>query len=658
MKRTPFHFTRPDKGRAPGASGVSRRGALLLGAQAVVVGGLFWRMRKLQIDAADKYLTLAEENRINVRLIAPARGEIFDRNGEPLAVNRQNYRVVMVREQVGDLEEALDELGRIIDIPARQRARALREMRSKSAFVPVTVAEHLEWRAFAQINANAPALPGVAPEVGLTRHYEEDETLGHVIGYVARVTERDLKREDAQDPLFQIPDFHIGKNGVERAMETTLRGVAGARRIEVNAVGRMIREIDRTEGVPGADLGLTIDLGLQKYAARRLKGESAAAVVMEVETGDVTALVSTPGFDPNKFVVGISQTEWDALLADEYRPLANKAVSGLYPPGSTFKLVVALAALENGAVGPSDTVYCNGRYKLGNRYFHCWRRGGHGSVALRDGLKHSCDVYFYDTARRVGIEKIAEMAARLGLGVQPSLEMTAVREGLIPTKAWKAANREESWRIGDTLNAGIGQGFVLASPLQLATMTARIAGSGGQVAPRLIRTIGGASAPTPPAPPLGVSDAHLRLVRDAMFGVSNERRGTAYRSRIAEDAMALAGKTGTSQVRRITAAERVRGVTRNEDLPWERRDHALFVAFAPYDNPRYAISVIVEHGGGGSTVAAPIARDIMMRALYGTDEPPLRAYPAAERNEIERKREERREREPAPGAADTGRSRA
>ena len=636
MKRQ--FFKRGGDKSAP--TNVTRRGAILLGAQAVLVGGLIWRMRKLQIDAADKYRTLAEENRINVRLIPPARGEITDRNGKPLAVNRQNYRVVMVREQAGDVEAVMDELGRIIEVTPRQRSRALREMRSKSAFVPVTVAEHLDWRSFAQINANAPALPGVQPEVGLTRHYPEADTLAHIIGYVARVTERDLEREDAQDPLFQIPDFHIGKNGVERAVEPTLRGSAGASRIEVNAVGRVIREIDRTDGVSGANLGLTIDLDLQRYAMKRLEGESAAAVVMEVETGDVVALASNPAFDPNKFVVGISQTEWSALLEDQYRPLANKAVSGMYPPGSTFKMIVALAALEHGVVGPREDVFCNGRYKLGDRFFHCWRRGGHGSVHLKEAIKFSCDVYFYEVAKRVGIDNIAEMAGRLGLGVRPDFDMTAVRGGLVPTKDWKRAYHDEPWQIGDTLNAGIGQGFVLATPLQLATMAARLGGDGRMVAPRLIRTINGEPAPIPEPPSMNIRPEHLRLVREGMFAVSNEKRGTAYRSRIFDDANLIAGKTGTSQVRRITAAERARGVVKNEDLPWERRDHALFVAYAPFDKPKYAISVIVEHGGGGSRAAAPVARDIMMRALYG-GEPPIRAFPPWERDEEEQRREER-----------------
>lgn len=649
-----FTFRR-DARRPDAPPRLTRRGAMLLGAQAVLVGGLFWRLKALQIDAAEEYLLMAEENRINIRLLPPARGEITDRKGRPLAVNQQNYRAVMVREQAGDVEGVLDDLSRIVDIPAHQRSRALREIRSKSAFVPVTVVENLDWEAFARINANAPALPGVTPEVGLTRRYPEAETLSHIVGYVSRFSEADQKRDDADDPLFQIPDFHIGKNGVERAMERQLRGSAGASRIEVNAVGRVIREIDRTEGDSGADLGLTIDLDIQRYAIKRMEGQSAAAVLMEIESGDILALASTPGFDPNKFVTGISQRDWSALLEDPYRPLANKAVSGQYPPGSTFKMIVALAALEAGVIGPNESVFCNGRYKLGDRYFHCWNRGGHGHVPLREAIKSSCDVYFYEVARRVGVDRISEMAQRFGLGPAPALEMTAVRDGLTPTRAWKAASQGESWQLGDTLNTGIGQGYVLASPLQLAVMTARLGGDGGQVAPRLIRTIDGAPAPTRDAPPLNVSAAHLRLVRDGMFAVSSERGGTGYRSRIAEASMAMAGKSGTSQVRRITTAERARGVIRNEDLPWERRDHALFVAFAPYERPRYACSVIVEHGGGGSSVAAPIVRDIMMRALYGA-EPPLRAYPPQERDEIERQREEQ-QRGPAD-AAQTPRSRA
>ena len=612
-------------------SGVTRRGALLLGGQALVAGTLAWRMRQLQIIETEHYRLLAEENRINLRLIAPARAEIFDRTGKPLAVNRQNYRVVMVREQAGDPEEMLERLRLLIDIPDHQVRRILKEIRTKPAFVPVAIAEHLGWDSFAAINANAPALPGVLPEVGLSRHYPHGRETAHVVGYVGRVTERDLRAEADPDPILQIPEFQIGKTGIERAAELALRGSAGTQRIEVNALGRVIREIDRYEGTAGADLHLTIDLDLQSYALERLGQESAAAVLMDVTNGDLLALASNPSFDPNLFVRGISFADYQALLENDHRPLHNKWGSGMYPPGSTFKMVVALAALESGIVGPLDKVFCNGGYTLGNRRFHCWRRGGHGSVDLRHSLEQSCDVYYYDVAKRVGIERISAMARRLGLGATYDIPSPAVNSGLVPTKEWKRATRNQPWQVGDTLNTGIGQGFVLATPLQLAVMTSRIA-TGRQIEPRLVRARAGAPVAPPEAPPLGLAEGHLQMVREGMHAVVNGRQGTARRSRITDDAALMAGKTGTSQVRNITAAERARGVFRNEDLPWERRDHALFVAFAPADNPRYAVSVVVEHGGGGSAVAAPIARDVMMRALYGP-EPPLSAYPADQRPE-------------------------
>jgi len=452
-----------------------------------------------------------------------------------------------------------------------------------------------------------------------------------VIGYVGRVTQRDLDAQDVRDPVLQIPEFQIGKTGIERAIELELRGKAGTRRIEVNAVGRVIREIDRIDGVPGIDLHLTLDLGLQAYVRERLAEQSAAAVVIDVTNGDLLALISNPTYDPNLFVRGISTTDWQRLLNNEYRPLANKWASGLYPPGSTFKMMVALAALEAGVVSPEERVFCNGSMKLGRRRFHCWRRGGHGHVKLRQALEQSCDVFYYEMAKRVGIERIAEMARRFGLGSGAELPVPAVKSGLIPDKAWKLRTYDDAWRVGDSLNAAIGQGFVLTTPLQLAVMTARLA-SGRGVQPRLIRARGGVPVPVAEASGLALRPEHLALVRGGMFDVVNARRGTARRSRIADEAMAMAGKTGTSQVRNITAAERAAGVIKNADLPWKRRDHALFLCFAPFDQPKYAVAVVVEHGGGGSRVAAPIARDVMMRALYGP-EVPLRAYPPGQRPE-------------------------
>ena len=610
---------------------LTRRAFFLLGGQLVIGAVLAYRMRQLQVIETEKYRLLAEENRINIHLIPPVRAEIFDRSGVPLALNRQNYRVVMIREQAGDVEAMLDRLGLIIDIPEHRRRKMLKEMQQKSAFVPVAVAEFLDWRDFAAINVNLPSLPGVQPEVGLSRNYPNGPLTAHVVGYVGRVTEEDLAAQEIPDPVLQIPDFQIGKSGIEREIERELRGKAGTRRIEVNAVGRVIREIDRIEGVPGTDLHLTLDLQLQAYTHERLGEESAAVAVMDVTNGDLLALASNPAYDPNLFVRGISSSDWNTLLNNDHRPLANKWASGMYPPGSTFKMMVALAALEAGIVGPDDRMFCNGSIQLGKRRFHCWRKGGHGHVNMRQGLEQSCDVYFYEMAKRLGIDRIARMARRFGLGAAPDLPFPTIKEGLIPDRAWKQQARGESWQQGDSLNAAIGQGFVLATPLQLALMTARIA-SGTGIHPRLIRARGGVPVPVTPPDDLDVRPEHLALVRKGMFDVVNGRRGTARQSRIADETKLMAGKTGTSQVRNITAAERAAGVTDNADLPWIRRDHALFVCYAPFEQPQFAVSVIVEHGGGGSRVAAPIARDVMMRAIYGPDVP-LEAYPPDQRPE-------------------------
>ena len=441
-----------------------------------------------------------------------------------------------------------------------------------------------------------------------------------------------------------IPRFQIGKVGVETKLEPLLRGKAGAKRVEVNAAGRVMRELDRQEGTRGSDVQLTVDAALQGYVQARLSKESASAVIIDCDTGDLLACASAPSFDPNLFVRGISQADYGALTGNKYRPLASKTVQGLYPPGSTFKMITAMAALEAGLIGPDETAYCPGHLTVSGRRFHCWKRAGHGWVDLQDSLKKSCDVYYYDLAIKVGIEKISAMARRFGLGVRYDVPMSAVAEGLAPTMAWKQTFHGQPWRVGDTVNSSIGQGFLLASPLQLAVMSARIA-TGRSVTPRLVKSIDGVEQPSGGGESIGVNENNLRKMRRAMYAVVNDRRGTAYRSRIIDEEMRMAGKTGTSQVRNITAAERRAGVIRNEDLPWERRDHALFVNFAPFDKPKIAVSVIVEHGGGGSKAAAPIARDITLQALYGGP-PPLEAYPAKDREQIEAQQEELRAMQP------------
>jgi penicillin-binding protein 2 len=615
------------------ARGISRRALLMSGAMTAMVAVLGARLRHLQIDEADQFKLLAEENRIAIRLVPPRRGLIQDRNGRTLAGNEQNYRVVITREDAGDVDMVLARLARLIPMTPEDLERARSDLARNSAFVPVTVADRLSWDDFSKVALNGPALPGVNPEVGLSRTYPLVEDFAHVVGYVGPVSEKDLENLVDPDPVLQIPKFQIGKIGVERWMEDTLRGTAGNKRVEVNSVGRLMREIERVEGIPGSDIRLTIDADVQNFVQARLGIESASAVVMDVTNGDLVAIVSSPSFDPNLFVRGISYADYEALTTNDHRPLANKTVQGVYPPGSTFKMVTALAALDAGVIDINSSTRCPGYLDFGGRKFHCWKRAGHGTVDLARALAESCDVYFYDIAQKVGIDKIAEMGKRLGLGVRHDLPMSAISEGNMPNKAWKLERQKAEWRIGDTINAAIGQGYVLASPLQLAVMTARIA-TGRAVVPRLVRMIDGQETPVAPAEPIGINGAALEQVRMGMNKVMNSQHGTAYSSRIADASMLFAGKTGTSQVRNISTAERAQGVIANDQLPWKRRDHALFVGFAPFDAPRYAVSVVVEHGGGGSAAAAPIARDVILRAM-SNGMPSLDAYPESQRGRID-----------------------
>ncbi|SDX42219.1 penicillin-binding protein 2 [Roseicitreum antarcticum] len=633
---------RSDKDKSASVAMISRRAAVLGGLQLAVAGTLVWRMRQMQVKQADQFRLLADENRINIRLIPPARGLIHDRNGVLIAGNEQNYRIVMVREDAGDIDAALARLRRLVPLSDEDIERARRDLLRNRSFVPVTIIDRLRWEEVARVAANAPALPGITPEVGLSRSYPLRGDFAHVVGYVGPVSERDLEALENPDPVLQIPRFQIGKIGVERALEDSLRGSAGSRRIEVNSVGRVMRELDRVEGVAGVNAQLTLDHRLQNFAQARLGGESAAAVVMDVHNGDLLAMASAPTFDPNLFVRGISVPDYQGLLDDPYRPLADKTVQGMYPPGSTFKMVTALAALQARETTPDERVYCPGHMDVSGTRFHCWRRGGHGRVNMVSALSESCDVYFYEMAQRVGIDKINEMSERLGLGIRYDLPMSAVQSGLNPTREWKQARRGAPWMVGDTVNASIGQGFVLSTPLQLAVMTARLA-SGTAVLPRLVRSINGVEQVSEVAKGLDLDPSWIDLVRRGMSDVCNTQRGTAWSSRIVEADYRMAGKTGTSQVFSITAAERAAGLRSQEDLPWNRRNHALFVGFAPDIAPRIAVSVVVEHGGGGSSAAAPIGRDLVLAALSG-GMPPLSAYPTPQRNRIETQQRELQQR--------------
>lgn len=594
----------------------TRRSLLIGGGQAVLFSTLAARMYYLQIIESDRYKMLAEDNRINLRLLPPPRGRIVDRYGVPMAVNQQNYRVVLVREQARDVGRTLDTLARVIELSEYDYQRVLREVGRKRAFVPVTVRDYLSWEEVSRIEVNAPDLPGVNIEVGQIRSYPYNEEMTHVLGYVSAVSEAEL----TGDPLLELPGFRIGKQGIEKQYDRTLRGAAGTSQLEVNAVGRVIRELKREEGKPGQDLVLTVDAALQTYTHERLRAErSAAAVVMDIHTGDLLALASAPGYDPNLFSVGLTNEAWNQLVKDPLTPLTNKAIAGHYAPGSTYKPIVALAALEAG-IGPDFEVFCPGFMQLGNARFHCWKKGGHGTVDMYKATQQSCDVYYYELSKRIGIDRMTAMAKRFGLGSAMGIDLPGERPGLIPTRDWKLAKIGEPWQLGETLISAIGQGFVLTTPLQLAVMTARLANGGKAVVPRLTRqALAAQKAERPDGvelpdefPDMDIPSAHLRVVQTGMDLVTNNPRGTAYRARIKEEGWEMAGKTGTSQVRRITMAERAAGVTKNEDLPWRRRDHALFISYAPVQAPRYACAVVVEHGGGGSKAAAPIARDILI----------------------------------------------
>ncbi|MDB6182042.1 penicillin-binding protein 2 [Paracoccus fistulariae] len=631
-------MTKPPKDIVESSRRIGRRGLLLAGVQLGVITTLALKLRSMQIEHAEEYRTLADGNSIKVRLLAPARGLLLDRNGILIAGNEQNYQITLTREDAGgDVEPVLRRLSHLIPISDDRMTELLDEFAKRTAITPIVVADRLTWEQFSSIAVNAPSLAGVQPETALSRVYPRAGDLAHVLGYVGPVSDYDLSKIEDPDPVLMLPEFQLGKLGFESRFEEKLRGKAGARRVEVNSAGREMRELSRKEGEQGATIQMTLDAQLQNYAAQRLGEESAAAVVIDIQTGDIVAISSSPSFDPNKFVRGISGPDYRALTNHDHRPLADKTVQGVYPPGSTFKMVTLLAGLEAGVINAGSRFYCPGFTEVGGRRFHCWSRGGHGSVDALNSLSRSCDVYYYELAQRVGIDRIAIMARKLGIGVKHDLPMSAVAEGIAPDREWKRARYDQPWQVGDSLNSSIGQGYVLASPLQLAVMTARIA-SGKVVVPRLVRAIDGVQQPVPEFEDLDVHPAFLRVARLGMDEVMNSATGTARRSRIIREEWRMAGKTGTSQVRNITAAERARGVIRNEQLPWNRRDHALFVCFAPTTAPRYAISVVVEHGGGGSTAAAPIARDIMLFALQG-GLPPLDAVPSDQQADMKARHE-------------------
>ncbi len=593
-------------------TGVFTRRALLVGgAQIAALGALGAKLYQVQVVEGARYSTLAETNRISARLIAPPRGRLLDRFGNVVAGNKLNWRALLIAEQTGDVDATLDNFAQIVELADHDRARIERELRRHRRFIPLTVREFLSWNDMAAIETNAPDLPGIVVDVGTTRIYPLGPSLAHIVGYVAPPNEADV----AEDTMFALPGMRIGRAGVEKFHDVNLRGHAGAVQLEVNAVGRVIRELDRQEGTQGHDIQLTIDTGLQKAVLDRLGDESASAVVMDARNGEVLAMSTNPSFDPSLFNSGVSQAQWLEWTKNKKAPLINKAASGLYAPGSTFKMVVAMAGLEARAISPYDSVQCPGYLDFGDRRFHCWSKYGHGSMNLRDGLKNSCDVYFFEVARRTGIDRIAAMANRFGLATKLDIELPGTRTGFMPTREWRM-KQGKAWNIGDTIVSGIGQGYMQLTPLSLATMVSRIA-TGRAVQPHLTRSVSGVlqkGAKAEDWPLIGVADKSLHAIREGMWAVVNEAGGSGPLARLDMPGIQLAGKTGSAQVRNVSREQRENGY-KSDNLAWELRPNALFVAYAPYDNPRYAMALVVEHGNAGAAAAAPLARDIMTDVL-------------------------------------------
>ena len=549
------------------------------------------RMGYIALVQNERYRTLSESNRVNLTLIPPRRGWILDRHGAPLASNRADFRVDLIPERLVDPAKTIDTLGELLQLTAIEIQDLKDKIDKAGGYRPVEVAARLDWERYSAVSVRLPDLPGVVAQRGFSRFYPTGPSVGHLIGYVGPASAKDYEAEHT--PLLVTPGFRIGKDGMEKHFDLPLRGVPGARRAEVTASGRLVRDLDMREDVPGKSVSLTIDAPLQDYAARRIGLESAAVVVIDCLTGAILAQVSMPSFDPNAFADGIGRIEWKMLNEDDHIPLLNKAVRGLYPPGSTMKPMATLALQLHG-VSPDERINCPGGYRLGSRFFRC--DAVHGSVDMRGAIEHSCNTYFWSMAHRVGYETIAPVAKLLGLGQQFDLPGTAQRYGTVPDPEWKMRRYKQAWSAADSLNASIGQGYVSVSPLQLAVMTSRIA-SGKNLQPSLL--LGHLK---PPGTAFPFTPEQLAVAHDGMFRVVNGS-GTGVGSKLQVAGIQMSGKTGTAQVSKL--------VNRGSVGAWKTRDHSLFVAFAPSDAPRYAISVVVEHGTFGARAAAPIARDVM-----------------------------------------------
>ena len=623
------------------STSITRRMFILGGIKLTVFFCIVARLFYLQISENLKYKSLSDKNRLREWKVPPQRGIIEDFFGEKIASNTQLFQLHMVPEDVPNLGELLFRLSKLIDFNSRQKANLLKKIKKRKPWEPVIVSDNLTWSEFAKLNLFLHEIQGVKPVVTVTRKYSQDGSSSHLIGYVSEVSQRDLENSEFLRSI-HVPGLKTGKTGLEKSLNKSVIGRSGFQRYEVNAYGKRVKEVKSIKGTIGENFKTTLDMDVQRFSNELLKDKSGSICVMDIYTGDIIAMVSSPTFDPNQFVHGISNEEWQRLIGDTTKPLINKAISGTYPPGSTIKPLVALSALENDVISPNTTVECKGEIELYGHKYHCWKEKGHRFLRLREAIKQSCDIYFYEVARRLGVDRLAVTSKKFGLGNKVFDILESERKGLVPNTTWKLKNIGKGWVLGETLLAGIGQGYFQTTPIQLCLMTAQLANGGYKIKPRIIHDSDKLqpvidvwkeklTAKDEEKSDLGIIKAlpnfmghslqslfrnpeNVKFVLDAQFGATNEPMGTSYRSRHTKSEYVFAGKTGTSQTRTITEEERELKL-KSKDLPYKLRDHALFTAFAPYKQPRYAFSVVIEHEGTGGSAAAPIAKKLIKRVI-------------------------------------------
>ena len=580
----------------------------------LIMIGLVSRLFFLQVKENKKYLTLSDKNRIREWKLAPVRGEFHDYFGKTIAGNFEAYQLHVIPEQVEDFRYVIYRLKDLLELSDNEFKKILKKKNEIKPWETLIVSDNLDWNKFSKINNHLYDLNGVKPVVSISRNYPHKEKFTHVIGYVSQANEDDIDKNESIKKNF-VPGLKVGKIGLEKTLEEKLIGSNDIERYEVNAYGRRISQLEFQKGQKGKTHRLTIDTEVQQLAAELLKDKAGSICVMDIYSGEVIAMHSSPSFDPNLFVFGISQDDWQIIRNDPMKPLVNKTLQGKYSPGSTIKPIVALSALENGIINPNFTVKCTGKTEMYDQTYHCWKKKGHGFVNLRNAMKQSCDTYFYEIARRLGVDRLSETAKKFGLGEKVFGDLFDIeKKGLVPNTQWKKNALGKGWLLGETIITGIGQGYIQTTPIQLCLMTAQIANGGHKIYPNLIVDDQKKDQPSDKFVPLYKDYRNIKIVQDAMFGSTNEVMGTSYRSRINDPKYQFAGKTGTSQVKKITERDRELDL-KTFEIPYEERDHALYIAYGPYKDPRYAVSILVEHGGNGSTTAAPMAKKLFKKII-------------------------------------------